>query len=213
MPKRKVVTRSGHRVRGFFPSAKNQRMVAWESLLERDAIVLFELSPGVIAYEEQPSIERYYDDSVLRKYYPDFALTLRNGSVVHIEVKPKKKLTNPLVYARLSLIAASYQRQCRQFWILTDEEIRKQPRLSNLTQCAYHLKADHSKKLPLWQVHELRRRDDWTFIALATALDGAPSVFRLLASGLAFCDMDEPIQHCTRITFAQGDQADDSLYL
>ena len=162
-------------------------MVAWESLLERDAIVLFELSPGVIAYEEQPSIELYYEGSVPRKYYPDFALTLRNGSVAHVEVKPKKKLSNHLVYARLHQIAANYQRQARQFWILTDEEIRKQPRLSNLTQCAYYLKAGRSEKPPLWELHELQCRDDWTFETLAAALGGAPSVFRLLASGLAFC--------------------------
>lgn len=212
MPTRKVVTRSGHRIRGVFPSVKNQRMVAWESLLERDAIVLFELSPGVIAYEEQPSIEQYYEGTASRKYYPDFALTLRNGSVAHVEVKPKKKLSNKLVHARLNLIAANYQRQSRQFWILTDEEIRKQPRLSNLSQCAYHLKAGRSEMPPLWQLHELRRRDDWTFEQLTTALGDAPSIFRLLASGLAFCDLDEPIQACTRITFAHGGAPNDALY-
>jgi len=211
MPTRKVVTRSGHRVRGVFPSVKNQRMVAWESLLERDAIVLFELSPGVIAYEEQPSIELYYEGTVPRKYYPDFALTLRNGSVAHVEVKPKRKLSNKLVYDRLDKIAASYQRQSRQFWILTDEEIRKQPRLSNLTQFAYHLKAERFKRPPAWRLHELRQRNDWTFEDLATALDGAPSVFRLLAAGLAFCDLDNPIQPSTFITFMHG-EPNDSLY-
>lgn len=212
MPARKVVTRSGHGVRGFFPSVKNQRMVAWESLLERDAIVLFELSPGVIAYEEQPSVELYYDGSVPRKYYPDFALTLRNGSVAHVEVKPKKKLSNQRVYTRLHQIAANYQMQSRQFWILTDEEIRKQPRLSNLKQCAYHLKTVRSEKPPIWKLHELRRRGGWTFQTLATALDGTQSVFRLLASGLVLCDLNKPIQHCTPVTFAQGDQVNDSLY-
>lgn len=212
MPTRKVVTRSGHRVRGFFPSVKNQRMVAWESLLERDAIVLFELSPGVIAYEEQPSIELYYDGSAHRKYYPDFALILRNGSIAHVEVKPKKKLANQLVYTRLHQIAATYQMQSRQFWILTDEEIRKQPRLSNLKQYAYHLKSTRSKSLPIWTLSDLRRRGDWTFQSLAIALGGESSVFRLLASGLASCDLNKPIQHCTPITFAQGDQENDSLY-
>lgn len=212
MPTRKVVTRSGHKVRGFFPSVKNQRMVAWESLLERDAIVLFELSPGVISYEEQPSIELYYDGSVPRKYYPDFALTLQNGSIAHVEVKPKKKLASHLTYTRLHQIAANYQMQSRQFWILTDEEIRKQPRLSNLKQYAYHLKTVRSKALPIWTLHELRSRGDWTFQTLATALDGAPSVFRLLASGLASCDLNKPIQHCTPIIFAEGDQENDSLY-
>lgn len=211
MPVRKVVTRSGHRVRGFFPSRKNQRMVAWESVLERDAIVLFELSPGVISYEEQPSIELYYQGSIPRKYYPDFALTLRNGSVVHVEIKPMKKLSNKLIRERFHLIASSYQQQSRQFWILTDEQIRKQPRLSNLTQCAYHFKADWPTKPTPWELHDLRQCDGWTFSTLAQALDGPPSVFRLLAAGLACCDMDKPIEPNTHITFTHGEQ-NDSLY-
>lgn len=212
MAMRKVVTPSGRGIRGFFPSTKNQRMVAWESLLERDAIILFELSPGVVSYEEQPSIELYYDGSLPRRYYPDFALTLRNGSVAHVEVKPKKKLSNKLVYERLHLIAANYQRQSRQFWILTDDEIRKQPRLSNLTQCAYHIKAARVDQPPVWQLHELKNREDWTVEKLAKTLGGISSVFRLLASGLAFCDLSQPILHCTRISFTHGEAPNDSLY-
>ena len=40
--------------RGKFPSMKVNRMIHWESLLERDAIMLFEFSPGVASYREQP---------------------------------------------------------------------------------------------------------------------------------------------------------------
>jgi len=212
MATRKVVTRSGRRVRGVFPSAKNQRMVAWESLLERDAIVLFELSPGVIAYEEQPSIELYYEDSAPRKYYPDFALTLSDGTVAHVEVKPQKKLAKKDVAQRFNLIASSYQRQSRQFWILTEEEIRRQPRLTNLSRCAYHLKARTSGKPTSWQLLELRRRDDWTFEHLAAALKEPHAVYRLLALGLASCDFDKPIQSSTSITFPPSGGKNDSLY-
>lgn len=212
MATRKVVTRSGRRVRGVFPSTKNQRMVAWESLLERDAIVLFELSPGVVAYEEQPSIELYYEDTVPRKYYPDFALTLRDGSIAHVEVKPRKKLSKRDVAQRFDQIASTYQRQSRQFWILTDEEIRRQPRLANLTRCAYHLKARTSSKPTSWELLELRRRNDWTFSHLATALDGPHAVYRLLALGLAYCDFDSPILDSTPISFHPSEGKNDSLY-
>ena len=187
-------------------------MVAWESLLERDAIVLFELSPGVVAYEEQPSIELYYEDSVPRKYYPDFALTLRDGSIAHVEVKPQKKLAKKDVAQRFNLIALSYQRQSRQFWILTEEEIRQEPRLTNLTRCAYHLKARTSGKPTSWQLLELRRRDDWTFEHLAAELKEPHAVYRLLALGLASCDFDKPIQSSTPITFSASGGKNDSLY-
>ncbi len=60
MPVRKVVTPSGRKVRGYFPSKKMGRMVAWESQIELDAILLFEFSPGVISFQEQPEKIQYY---------------------------------------------------------------------------------------------------------------------------------------------------------
>lgn len=53
---RKVITRRGRRFRGYFPSRKLGRMVAWESLTERDVILLLEFSPGVLSYQEQPAL-------------------------------------------------------------------------------------------------------------------------------------------------------------
>jgi hypothetical protein len=44
--------------------------VEWESLLERDAILLFEFSPGVVSYQEQPEMIEYEQDGVMRRYYP-----------------------------------------------------------------------------------------------------------------------------------------------
>ncbi len=72
---RKVVTRRGRRFRGYYPSAKLGRMVAWESLLERDAILLIEFSPGVLTY----LIKKFADDSghTAAEFYT-------NRTVVHL---------------------------------------------------------------------------------------------------------------------------------
>ena len=68
MPVRTVVTRSGKRFRGYFPSRKLRRMVGWESILERDAIAVLEYLPTVLHYEEQPSEETYYlEDGTTRR--------------------------------------------------------------------------------------------------------------------------------------------------
>jgi len=56
MLSRIVVTRSGRGFRGYFPSKKLNRLVQFESLLERDAIKLFESSKEIIQFREQPTI-------------------------------------------------------------------------------------------------------------------------------------------------------------
>lgn len=61
MSSRKVVTRRGRRIRGYFPSHKCGQMIAWESLLERDAILLLEFSQGVVSYRHQPTVMDYTD--------------------------------------------------------------------------------------------------------------------------------------------------------
>lgn len=61
MLSRKVVTLSGRRFRGYFPSYKMGRTVAWESLLELAAIHLLEFSRGVLSYREQPVLIQYPD--------------------------------------------------------------------------------------------------------------------------------------------------------
>jgi len=57
MPVRKVSNHGGN-VIGGFPSAKMERMIALESLLERNFIYLLEYAQSVEWFEEQPlSIE------------------------------------------------------------------------------------------------------------------------------------------------------------
>lgn len=136
MKSRKVVTRSGRGFRGYFPSRKLNRMVEWESLLERDAILHFEFSHGVVDYQEQPEIIYYEQDGETRKYHPDFALRLRNDELIHIEVKPKVKLETPGLQERFRAIAKRYQVHPAHFRILTEDDLRKEPRLSTLKKLA-----------------------------------------------------------------------------
>lgn len=56
---RKIVRHTGITIRGKFPSRKNGRMVHHESLLELDAIYLFETFHRVREYREQPARINY----------------------------------------------------------------------------------------------------------------------------------------------------------
>jgi hypothetical protein len=124
MLSRKVVTRSGRGFRGYFPSKKLNRSVQFESLLERDAIKLFEKSNEVVRYQEQPTIIYYYLDDLHKRYHPDFELILEDGYVVHIEVKPSMHLTTLALSAKYHAIAKSYISRAESFVVLTEKELR-----------------------------------------------------------------------------------------
>lgn len=130
---RKVVTRSGKRFRGKSPSLKLNRMVHWESTLERDAILHFEYHPLVLSYQEQPSIEIYYDkEGEQHRYFPDFRLTFRDGEDMYVEVKPLRFLITKVVQDKLQAVAKRFEEQGRRFRVMTEDDIRRQPLLANL---------------------------------------------------------------------------------
>lgn len=132
MKARKAVTRTGHGFRAYVVSKKLQRMVEAESLVERDAIMLFEYSRGVIRFQEQPELIMYESEGKMHRYYPDFEVELKNGEIIHFEIKPLSKLSNPKIIKKLTAITQHYLRTGRNFRILTDAQIRKEPLLTNL---------------------------------------------------------------------------------
>lgn len=123
MKSRKVVTRSGRGFRGYFPSKKLNRLVEFESILERDAIRIFENANEVIQFKEQPTIVYYYVEGVQKKYYPDFELVLDSGQIVHIEVKPRDRLANVEIAQKYHAIDQHYSSRLEYFVILTEYQI------------------------------------------------------------------------------------------
>lgn len=205
---RKVVTRSGRGLRGYFPSKKLGRMVAWESPLERDAILLFEYSPGVASYEEQPELILYPDGDEVRRYFPDFEITTTSGIKLHIEVKNSRKLSIPKTAAKYRTIAAHYQSEGRHYRILTEREIRREPLFSNLKRLIqYH----HSGELLDTALdHVTRKLRNGTLQMSALELD-TPSIWRLLAHGHLRCDLKSPIKASSLMWLVEGG-GDDTVY-
>lgn len=132
MPARQVVTHTGGIVRGKFPSVKAGRMVAFESLLERDALYLCDFSKSITDIREQPFTLTFTDGARVRRYTPDFALTLEDGSTLVLEVKPASKLAQPELARSFKLIHSEMWAASHRFRILTDDVIRHEPRLGNL---------------------------------------------------------------------------------
>ena len=129
---REVIRPTGGILRGKFPSRKTGRMVHFEGLLERDAIYLFETSPLIESYSEQPITIHFPDGGRIRRYTPDFVLDLKNGDQIFVEVKPKRSLEQPDICHKLEQIENYFHRHGQKFLVLTDADIRQQPRLNNL---------------------------------------------------------------------------------
>jgi TnsA endonuclease N terminal len=191
---RKIVTRSGRRFRGKFPSLKLKRMVHWESFHERDTILHLEYHPLVVNYQEQPSVEIYYDEhGEARRYVPDFLVVFADGRELLIEVKPKKKLADPIIAAKLGAVAKRFEEQGRPFRVLTEEHIRRQPLFGNLQRVHSNCKpaTEHASRQELLMIFgELPAKP---FGPLAGQLGGDARVFRLLRSGVLRVDLEREL--------------------
>jgi hypothetical protein len=136
MPVRKVSNHSRN-VIGRFPSAKMGRMIAFESLLERDFIYLLEYDPSVKWFEEQPLSIKYLQEGKQFQYTPDFHL-LENGQHVLVECKPQRFVETEENRHKFA-VARVWCRECGwEFRLMTDQQIRAGFRLKNVKLLAQY---------------------------------------------------------------------------
>lgn len=198
---RRVVTRSGRGVRGYFPSFKMKTMIPYESLLERDAILLLEFSPDVIRYQTQPARIAYYFEGRLRDYYPDFEAEFSNELLTHIEVKPAKKLIQATEKDRFAAIAKHYDQSHIWFQILTEHELRKKSRLDNLRMLACYMPNVEDESDLMDSQQKLSMLPANTIAGATAVLGDIKLVYRLLAANYLSCNLDEPITSQTLICY------------
>lgn len=136
MPVRKVSNHGGN-VIGKFPSAKMGRMIAFESLLERDFIYLLEYDPSIEWFEEQPLSIEYIQESKRLQYTPDFHL-LEHGQHVLVECKPKRFVETEENRYKFAA-ARAWCGECDwEFRVITDQQIRSGFRLQNVKLLAQY---------------------------------------------------------------------------
>lgn len=127
---RKVVRRSNHRVTGKYPSWKMGRMMQWESTLERDAFYLLDADPSVTAFSEQPARIDYMLDGKTRTHFPDILVSRPQQSSLY-EIKSDKEADSEEVQARANHLTLFLEANQLHYKVVTESEIRKEPRLSN----------------------------------------------------------------------------------
>ena len=209
---RKVVTRRGRRFRGYFPSVKMRRTVHWESLLEKDALLLLELSPGVVAYQEQPEFIQYFDGQQLRKYIPDLKIILHDGTVRHLEIKPAEQLARPSIQEKYEAIAKHYQSIELPYRIITENEIRREPLFSNLKLLAYaHAHPWHEQPTD-FDLHTVFQGQSELPFSVLQEHWSLGDVYRLIVSGQLSCNLELPLDGLSRVSLPEGGR-DATVYL
>nr|WP_294864213.1 TnsA endonuclease N-terminal domain-containing protein [uncultured Pseudogulbenkiania sp.] len=205
-PARQIVTPSGTIIRGRFPSVTARRMVSFEHLLERDALYLFDFAPQVVGIREQPFKLNYMMGNKVRRYTPDFALTMRDGTILIVEVKPARSLAEPALQEKLLYIRDAMQRQGHDFSVLSSKVIRAPHQLDNLKKLHRYLRQsisieDRLARLSLFS--QFGQNGQATIKQLEQALGNSEVVMRLVAHGLVSCDLDQPITPATAITLEE----------
>lgn len=145
MSVRKITNTGNKKNIGRFPSLKLKRNVWWESQIERDYIYLLEFDTQVISYAEQPLKVSYRFNTKIHHYTPDFLKHSCNKKQI-IEVKPKKKLLEIKIIEMLHIVAQLLENEGYEFLVVTDEQIRIQPKLNNIKLLWKYAR----KPLPSW---------------------------------------------------------------
>ena len=136
MPVRRV-SNHGRNVIGRFPSTKMGRMIAFESLLERDFIYLLEYEPSVAWFEEQPMSIEYVQEGKRLRYTPDFHL-LEHGQHVLVECKPQRFVETEENRHKFAAARDWCGEWGWEFRPMTDQQIRTGFRLQNVKLLAQY---------------------------------------------------------------------------
>lgn len=204
-PAREFVKKSAVRPTGYFASRKSQAMVQFESMLERDFLALAEVLPEVVSVASQPVTLAYRLDGRKRFYTPDFLVQTQRRRIV-VEVKPASKL-DEVWRLKEQIFRRHFMSQGRDYRILTEEWIRREPRHSNVRL----LKAQRQRNVPsefLLQVNSKLAGGQATTIASllndladATSRVGARRwIYALIHRGVIGIDLDAPISDDVSIT-------------
>ena len=110
---------------GYFKSYKNNKQLAFESILERDFFTLLEFEQNVVAYEEQPLKIKYQLKASNTRYTPDVLIIYSDGSKKIFEVKYQSNIdSDPELQYKISILKQEIAKQMSiPFDTFTDTQI------------------------------------------------------------------------------------------
>lgn len=194
-PARKIQNLGCHRVIGRFPTRKASQSLWWDSQIERDFLFHAEFDSSVSKISGQPFRVSYVMNGKRRRYTPDFLLEGLNKKHV-VEVKPHDKTQCPEFCLWKQAVSKVLEKNGYQFVVMTDTQIRVQPRLANLKWLFRFRTANYlAYDAQLLMAHLGRAAmtvTDAQHLATKNNLD--PNlVWHLVASGTLDINLNEPL--------------------
>lgn len=212
MPVRKIPKNYLH-VTGSFSSRKNGRMMGYESLLERDNMILLEYDDDVEGFEEQP-VQIPFKKGV-KPYVPDILVRYKSGrrpllgEIKHTEDLEKYRDK----YAPKFEAAKKYaEEQGWEFGTVTEKKIRI-PRLASLKFLREYLNVDSDPGQATRIVDVLKgargklEMDALLKVLCSTDMERltmTPVVWSMVANGQIAIDMNKPISDKTMLSLPKG---------
>jgi len=110
---------------GYFKSYKNNKQLAFESILERDFFTVLEFEEDVMSYEEQPFKINYQLNGATTRYTPDVLVTYDDGSQKVFEIKYQDEIdsTQELQHKLYVLKDELLEQKSLAFEVFTDTNL------------------------------------------------------------------------------------------
>ncbi|MCA9933745.1 MAG: TnsA endonuclease N-terminal domain-containing protein [Ardenticatenaceae bacterium] len=160
MPVRKRKISYGRNIIGHFPSIKMDRMIFYESLIERDVIRCLDYDPSVFAFEEQPLTIDYEFESKQYHYTPDFKVET-DDDIYLIECKSRAHVDDEENSRKYAAADQYCRAQGWAFLIITDQLLRNNYRVQNIEHLTYYARHHVPSNVEMHILQTLRNHNDW----------------------------------------------------
>lgn len=117
---------------GWYQSLLNREPNPFHSELERQTMLLLDVTPNVRWFGAQQGSIEYKFRTKVCTYTPDLHVELLNGQLVLVEVKPKQFYSSAENVARARAIRKAIRRLGAGYRVVTDEYLAREPRRSNV---------------------------------------------------------------------------------
>jgi hypothetical protein len=207
----RIITPSGAGHRALFPSAKNGRGIRCQSLLELDACRFLEFCPDVRSYEEQVEVEVSLGPGTRRIIRPDFHVVAHGRPLIVVEVKPKARLCEERICARIAVLRRQFERLGVPYRVLTEVELRQQPLQQNLCR----LMTFRSFR-PLPVLASIRAQLPIRPVPLGEVVERLADyqlAMRLLADGVLFTNLHAPMSVTSLVSINSEEFSDEEFRL
>lgn len=126
--RRKKKKRKSRRAkRGVHLSSKCSTPINYRSGWELKYALWLDVNQDVVSYRYEPYAVEYvsnYRTGKRRKYYPDFEVRMSDGSLVLVEIKPKKKLTLLTNIKKFAAASAMCVLNGMTFQVVTETDLK-----------------------------------------------------------------------------------------